>query len=240
MSFYNGYLYWGTLNPPLFGINTFFATYGKPTDQQTVITDVLRAYRTASLFRAQSFSTGTPSIQLLYGESSLNVYSPTTQTWQVTPNNVPSGTCTTACGTAALYGHSGFGNVWTNYMWSMGVINSRLYVGTMNWEFLAFEQGMLGSTTIPQIPLQPSKFGASLFYFANSTSAAVPVSINGIGNFLNYGVRNIIPYNATTFYVGTANPMNLATTGTTNVTGAACVVSQCRGGWELIEVDPTN
>jgi hypothetical protein len=240
LSFFNGYLYWGTLNPPVFAINIFFQTYGQPTDHQTVVTDVLRAYRTAALLRAQNFSTGTPSIQLLYGEANLSVYSPATATWQSTPNNVPSGTCITACGTPGLYGHSGFGNVWTNYIWSMGVINSRLYVGTMNWEFLAFEQGMAGSTTVPQLPLQPSKFGAGLYYFADNTSAGVPVSTNGLGNFLNYGVRNIIPYNPTAFFVGTANPMNLATTGTTNLTGAACEVSQCRGGWELIEIDPTN
>jgi hypothetical protein len=240
MSFFNGYLYWGTMNPAFAAANVLFQTYGTPTDPTTVVTDGLLANRTAVLLRGKNFSTGTPSIDLLYGETKLPVYLPATATWQSTPNNVPNGTCTTACGSPALYGHSGFGNVWTNYMWSMGVVNSRLYVGTMNWEFLAFEQRMLGNTGEPQLPLQPSKFGAALYYFADNTSAAVPVSTNGLGNFLNYGVRNIIPYNATTFFVGTANPMNLATTGVTNVDGAACVVSQCRGGWELIEVNPTN
>jgi len=66
------------------------------------------------------------------------------------------------------------------------------------------------------------------------------VSTNGLGNFLNYGVRNIIPYSSTQFFLGMANPMNLATTGTTNVTGANCLVAQCRGGWELIEINPGN
>jgi hypothetical protein len=60
-----------------------------------------------------------------------------------------------------------------------------------------------------------------------------------LGNFLNYGVRNIGSYNSALF-LGMANPMNLATTGTTNITGADCLVAECRGGWELIEVDPAS
>ena len=125
------------------------------------------------------------------------------------PNNVARGTCTNACGTPSLYGSAGFNNIWTNYMWSMAVINSQLYVGTMSWEFLAYAQG--GAVT-QNLPLQPSKFGASLFYFADSSHAATAVSTNGLGNFLNYGIRNIIPYSSSMFFLGTANPMNLATT----------------------------
>ncbi len=68
MSFYNGYLYWGTLNPPLSSVNLLFQTYGKPTDPQTIVTDGLRANRTAVLLRAQNFSAASaPSINnLLY------------------------------------------------------------------------------------------------------------------------------------------------------------------------------
>jgi hypothetical protein len=66
----------------------------------------------------------------------------------------------------------------------------------------------------------------------------MPVTTTGMGNFLNYGIRNIIPYSSSMFFVGTANPMNLATTPYTNVSGAACGVAVCQGGWELIEVDP--
>lgn len=241
MSFFDGYLYWGTLNPPLVSIETLFNAYGEPTDPQTIAEDSLLANRTAVLFRAQNFSTASPSINLLYGAASLPVFIPPTSTtagtWTVEPNNVPSGTCSTACGTHALYGTSGFNNIWTNYMWSMAVINSNLYVGTMSWEFLAYAQG---STLTSDLPLQPSKFGASLFYFADTSHAATAVSTNGLGNFLNYGVRNIIPYSSSMFFVGTGNPMNLATAGDTNVTGADCLVAECRGGWELIEIDPVT
>ncbi len=126
-------------------------------------------------------------------------------------------------------------------MWSMAVINSRLYVGTMNWEFVAYGYTLAGVATLPpSLPLQPAKFGAGLFYFADSTHSITPVSTNGLGNFLNYGVRNIIPYSPSMFFIGTANPMSQANSGDTNVAGAACLVAECRGGWELIEVDPGN
>jgi len=243
MSFFNGYLYWGTLNPPLASINKFFQTYGQPADQQTVATDAVQANRTAVLFRAVGFSTGSPTINLLYGEAMLPVYTPPVELspggWALAPNNVPTATCATACGVRALYGQSGFGNVWTNYMWSMALINSRLYVGTMNWEFVAYAYAIKDNLTLPpNLPVSPADFGAGLFYFADADHAAIPVSTNGVGNFLNYGVRNIIPYNSTTFFLGMANPMNLATSGDTNVPGAACSVAVCRGGWELIEIGP--
>ncbi len=199
MSYYNGYLYWGTLNPPLSSVNLLFQTYGKPTDPQTIVTDGLRANRTAVLLRAQNFSAAAPSINLLYGESSLPVFTAATPTtpgdWNLGPNNVPSGTCTSACGTRPLFGQSGFGNIWTDYMWSMAVINSRLYIGTMNWEFVAYGYTLAGVATLPpSLTLQPAKFGDGLFYFADSTHSITPVSTNGLRRFLNYGVRNIIPY----------------------------------------------
>ena len=105
----------------------------------------------------------------------------------------------------------------------------------MNWEFLAFAQDSALTTSLP---LQPSRFGGGLYYFTDTSHGATALSPNGVGNFLNYGVRSIIPYNSSTFFLGMANPMNLATTGNTNVSGASCRVAECRGGWELIEIDP--
>jgi hypothetical protein len=243
MAFFDGYLYWGTLNPVLSGASKLFTQYGKPTDIATLVEWVARGNRTAVMFRAQNFSTPYASVDLLYGEANLPVLIPPSgsapATWTTQPNNVPSNGCTTGCGTRALFGHSGFDNIWTSYMWSMGVVNSRLYVGTMDWAFLAYANGFQSTNpAYPMIP-EPAKFGGGLFYFPDTVHGVVPVSINGVGNFFNYGIRNIMPYSPTQFFVGTANPMNIATAGTTNVTGAACSgVTQCRGGWELIEVDP--
>lgn len=250
MTFYNGYLYWGTLNPTLAAINRIFNTYGKPTDQQTVATFAAEGNRTAVLFNGQNFSTATPTIRLLYGNAQLPVYVPanpnanpaTAAAFVLTNNNVPSGSCTTACGTPAVYGLSGINNIWTNYMWSMAVVNTRLYVGTMDWSFLAYAPETQNISTLPPGVLTPTpgNFGGKLFYFADSLHAAIPVSTTGVGNFLNYGIRNIIPYSSTMFFVGTSNPMNIATTANTDVTGAPCDVAECQGGWELIEIDPAG
>jgi hypothetical protein len=248
MAFYNGYLYWGTLNPTLSAVSRIFKVYGTPTDPNIIGEDALKANRTAVLFRGQNFSTGTPQIDLLYGQSALPVYSagnptanpPVPPSWTLTPTNTPTGSCATACGTPPLFGESGFNNVWTNYMWSMAVINSRLYVGTMNWEYLAAAGLITNNAQLPPLGTpQPSQFGANLYYFADTSTPAIPVSTNGIGNYLNYGVRNIIPFSATMFFLGTANPMGLAAGATANFPGASCsAVGVCRGGWELIEIDP--
>jgi hypothetical protein len=246
MAFFNGELYWGTLHPPLVAVNAIFTKYGKPRDQATQATDLTNANRTAVLFRGKNFSTSAPSIDLLYGAVNLWVFTPPTPetpngSWSMQPNNVANGNCISACGTPPLYGQPGFNNLWTNYMWTMAVSDSRLYVGTMNWEFPARELAVAFNVTLPPtLPLDPATFGAGLFYFADNSSAAIPVTTTGAGNFLNYGIRSILPYGSSTLFVGTANPTNLATSGTTNVPNAACSVDQCRGGWELIEIDPAN
>ena len=54
MSFFGGYLYWGTLNPPLVAVETLFNAYGQPSDPQTVAKDGLLANRTAVLFRGRT------------------------------------------------------------------------------------------------------------------------------------------------------------------------------------------
>jgi hypothetical protein len=250
MTFFNGYLYWGTLNPTLAAIQRIVNIYGKPTDPQTVATFVVQGNRSSVVFNGQNFSTATPTVNLLYGNAQLPVYvpanpnanPPTAAAFVQTKNNVPSGSCITACGTPATYGLSGFDNVFTNYTWTMTVINTRLYVGTMNWEFLAYtaEQANISELPTGALSPSPSAFGGKLYYFPDTFHGAIPVSTTGVGNFLNYGVRNIIPYSSTMFFVGTANPMSLATTPNTGVAGAACNVAACQGGWELIEIDPAG
>ncbi len=244
MSFYNGYLYWGTLNPPFSSVNKFFQTYPKPTDLTTSTEFVLQANRTAVLLRGQNFSTATPTVDLLYGETGLPVFTApvapaTLGTWALQPNNIPTSTCSVNCGVPPLYGHSGFNNIFTNYMWTMALLNNRLYVGTMNWAFLANTYSVASNVSVPAyLQLTPSNFGAALYYFSDTTHPAIPVSTNGIGNYLNYGVRNMIPYSSSSLFLGMANPMNLATTSTSNYPGAVCSLGICRGGWELIEINP--
>ena len=71
----------------------------------------------------------------------------------------------------------------------------------------------------------PQTFGADIFSFKDNNSPAVAETINGMGNYLNYGVRALIPNGNTSLIIGTANPMNL-NSGIPS------------GGWQLIEAMP--
>jgi hypothetical protein len=62
--------------------------------------------------------------------------------------------------------------------------------------------------------------GDDLWRFRNSASPAVCENFEGLGNFLNYGIRMMVVGDENTVYIGTANPMNL----------------EEKGGWELYEL----
>jgi hypothetical protein len=229
---YNGILYWGTMNVPYISTGRLENYYGKPTDQSVFGPYIVDTWRAVVVFNGQGFTTGTPQINLLYGAASNFVYAPGTTVnngvFTLTPNNMHVN---------PLYGAPGFGNAYNNYIWSMGIWNGKLYVGTMDWGFMAGDMAPLLSAqgaaiNITQL-IPPSGYGADLYSFPNTTSKATPESTNGIGNYLNYGVRNIIPYTyptgAISLFIGTANPMNLSTVG-----------SGPFGGWELIELKSSS
>jgi hypothetical protein len=71
----------------------------------------------------------------------------------------------------------------------------------------------------------PIGVGADLFRFPRPNAMAVPESIEGVGNYTNYGVRTMIADD--NLYLGMANPMNLLTDPDDNVP---------EGGWELLSL----
>ncbi len=75
-------------------------------------------------------------------------------------------------------------------------------------------------------PDSPLAYGADLMRFDDLEQKALAVSRDGIGNFLNYGIRTMIG-KGDTLYIGTANPMNLESL--TND-------SRPEGGWELLKI----
>jgi hypothetical protein len=137
-------------------------------------------------------------------------------------------------GAKPVYGSSGFGNPYNNYIWTMTQFNNKLYVGTMDWSYVAADsfafvkqaQGQQIPDITKLIPVQ--QYGADLYSFANTTSPAVAESISGLGNYLNYGIRAMFVNGSASLLLGTANPQNTATTSTTTP----------HGGWELIEATP--
>jgi hypothetical protein len=206
---FGGYLYWGTMHVPLQSTLVHRATYPQPTDDLTRL-QARNTQRGLSVWRGKDLGTPNQKIELLYGESTLPAYAPETATWSAVPT-----------GWTPLHGRSGFGNSLNNYTWRMTVAGDRLYVGTMDWGYLVHDL-----LTSPP-PTDPALWGGDLWTFPSTAEAAQPINTTGLGNHLNYGIRNMVA-DGDDLYLGMANPMNLRTDPTDDVP---------EGGWELIKLN---
>lgn len=213
------YLYWTTMQVPYSGLGAFSAAYGEPDNVIDFISAFYNTTRPTIVFRSKNLDTSTQNIELLYGDANLPVYNPTSSSWSSMPNKL---------GTAPLYGGAGYGNFYNAYTWSMTVYNNQLYAGTFDWSYLGNEtisalvESYLGQPI--SITLPNATYGADLFRFDSTRKAAKAISLYGIGNYLNYGIRNMLVLNGK-LYLGSANSYNLAATP-----------GQPNGGWELIEL----
>jgi hypothetical protein len=214
MSF-GGYLYWGEMHVP--GESLIAWQQMHPGGDSTAA--ITGTYRPISLFRGKNFGTPQQSVELLYGLPNLPVYDNSSQSWKIVPNLMNQ---------APRYGLAGFGNFYNNYDWWMEVYQNQLYVGTMDFSYLV--SGQAGTPllelpfTLPQSPMNNQYYwGADLWRFPSSNSPALPVSLAGVENYLNYGIRTMVA-DDNGLYLGTANPMNLKTGGAP------------QGGWELLQI----
>jgi hypothetical protein len=226
---FDGYLYWGTMHVPGFAMQAVATQYGLAlTNQDVMLAAGLGTHRAISIFRGRHFSeTNIPNqnIDLAYGFANMPVYNAASNQWELTANKM---------GKAPLFGWAGFGNLFNNYTWTMDTYQSNLYVGTMDFGYVGWDMLplFLGADQIDQIELyfalnrfDPTLyFGADLFCFRSSANRAVPVMLNGMGNYSSYGIRTMVS-TSNRLYLGMANPMNLMTD--TND-------AQPEGGWELI------
>lgn len=89
--------------------------------------------------------------------------------------------------------------------------------------FLATSLGVGESAVLNELP-PPAFVGADLWRFPGARSRALPESLGGVGNAYNYGVRTMVAA-PDALYVGTANPINLATDPDDG---------RPDGGWELL------
>jgi len=231
MAYYGGYVYWGTMHVPGQAFEAAEQVHPGGTSQGE-LANFVGSYRAISIFRVPVSDPTPANVQMLYGEAQLPAYDYGTNSWQTVNNNMG--------GIAGLYGSSGFGNEFNNYTWSMAVYGGKLYVGTMDWSYLASQAWpqiaqQLGLPTGTPNPLDEiATYGADLWRFPSTTSAATAVSTNGVGNYLNYGLRNMLSVEDSTsanngLYLGMADPENLATTG-----------GGPKGGWELIRLVSTT
>ncbi|MGO9611828.1 MAG: IPT/TIG domain-containing protein [Dissulfurispiraceae bacterium] len=216
---FNGYLYWSSMHVPLVSFEIFERIYGgnlnpyDPANQQVEY----NTWRAGSIFRSKGFDTANPSVQLLYGETDLPVYHPgpgEPLAQPLPPGTLPTGTWVNTSNNmnqSPRYGSSGLNNIFNNYIWSMAIHDGQLFVGTMDSGFL--------------VSSDPSNPGGDLYRFLPADIPAIAESLNGIGNYTNYGVRNLLS-TTTGLYAGMANPMNLSVNTPDNQDG----------GWELVQL----
>ncbi len=222
---YNNQIYWGLMQVPGTGVLAYITVYGykpslTPAQFQALYLNTSRA---TPLFRYNPAtgstcmpSAGNPGAlpspnpcQMLYGTNPLPVGDATEANWNT---QCPLTGCQ-----KALYGAAGFGNPQNYYMWSSSVYQNRLYFGTLDWSFITGE-GACGNVTANQCHQEMAQqassagFGADLWRIDSPTSAAKAESLNGLGNYLSYGIRNMVA-DACNLYVGIANAMNLRTSG---------------------------
>ncbi|GAB1643160.1 hypothetical protein [Krasilnikovia sp. MM14-A1259] len=218
---FGGYLYWGTMHVPLKATKVHQTVYPQTTDDAKAA-QVRNTQRGISIWRGKDLGLPTQQIELLYGETTLPAYDPGTATWKAV-----------STGWTPKYGRSGFGYPFNNYTWRMAVAGDRLYVGTMDWSYIAADimnqpSGFSARDRAAILQdIDPDAYGGDLWTFPSTSEAATPVNIKGLGNYLNYGIRNMIP-NGNGLYLGMADPMNLRTDPTDDVP---------EGGWELIRLD---
>lgn len=217
---YDGYLYWGTMHVPFLAALAHSQVYGPPASQEEFLATVLGTHRAISIFRGRDFGTDKEKIEVVYGDPLLPAY--IDGQWQIVPNKMGR----------PLYGPSGFGNFFNNYTWTMSVYDNKLFVGTMDWSYLAGDmlktlvQQQTGSPMTQSLNLPAFSYGADLFAFVSSNLPAIPISTDGVGNYTSYGIRNSLSADQA-MYLGMANPMNLLTNTKDKIP---------EGGWELIRV----
>ena len=252
---HDGWLYWTTMVPPGMQAGYFDALYGNtaPNDY-----GFLGSYRPTVMFRGKFLDTTKPQIQMLYGNALLPKYvqtgsltgcgTSTTCEWKLVPNAMG--------GIPGMYGHAGYNNPFNSYTWWMRQYNGELFIGTFDWTYLLtetlfdvvnnhaklpeFDLGMPSislhdAITIPQGVIDAARQfeGADLLRIHSSNNPAYIVSLNGVGNFSNYGIRNMMQLGSE-LYIGTANPFNLL-----NPQVNQNYQNQL-GGWELLHLKPTG
>jgi hypothetical protein len=220
---YNNQIYWGLMQVPYTGVLAHTEAYSlrrlTAAQEQALYVNTRRA---TPLFRynpaAGSDCFATPNAcQMLYGTNPLPIDQGDGITFTM---GCPQAGCQTA-----LYGPAGFGQPAAQYMWASSVYQNRLYFGLLDWSFIdaqaAYSAANPGATAAQnnQAMDQNEKanpsagYGGDVWRFDSPTSPAKAESLNGLGNYLNYGIRTMVA-DACNLYVGMAGAMNLRTSGT--------------------------
>lgn len=250
---FDGYLYWGTMHVPFLatafalGSLNLDADKSGSVDTNELLTTALGTYRAINIFRGRNF-TYHRKLEVLYGLRYFPVYDSSARSYTIASDTVHQNKMPDP---VPKWGLPGFGNFFNVYTWSMAEFDEQLYIGTFDWSYL-LAQGVLGigfdSMTTPPLPPVQAQiiadiykyldqvhfpwyvWGADLYRIKDKHSKAVPEDVAGVGNFTNYGIRNMVEGSG--LYLGMANPMNLLTNPSPNDPNNILP----EGGWELIKM----
>jgi hypothetical protein len=226
---WQGKLYFGTYQVPLFQTLNSFTFYGRPKTWAGRLDTYKNAERATSMLAMENVGQSGQKVTLLYGEERMPVYDTRLHVWLKQPNNL---------GQAPKFGHAGFGNRFNYYPWTWTLFGGKLYMATFDASSAA-PDAFTGIGSQPNLldlppmavgllkPITELAFqryaGGDIWRMDSPTTAAVPEDLSGYGNLYNYGIRVWVPFeDKGKLYGGTANPFNLRT-------GPAEP-----GGWELI------
>lgn len=225
MASFDGHLYWGTLNLPFMGYAAHLIAYGYRAEELT--TAPYYTLRPASLLRGRDFGGSSPRLEVVYGFDKAQVFIPqgteqlndrtvTTGIWQEQPNKTGK----------PLYGDAGFGTISNAYIWSMGVYDNKLFMGTMDTSFntrvimqtipatiLARVVGLdifePANLHPPVMPLRRLRgYGADVYVMGSSARPAQLVTKMAFGQYSTTGIRTMVA-TPSGLYMGTANSFNL-------------------------------
>lgn len=215
---FQGDLYWGSMQPPFMGALAHLQVMQsrEPTD---ILAALVGADRRVSIYRGRNFGKPHQRLELLYGERYLPAFDPATQRWSLRPTGMGK----------PRFGRSGFGGFDNRYLWSLEVHEGALYFGTFDSSLLEHElltampqllaglgmeidlpESVLSTMLAVIAPALDNRMytGADLWRMRMRTARALPVSLDGLRNTRNYGVRHL-ESRAGALWIGTANPFNL-------------------------------
>jgi hypothetical protein len=215
---FDGWVYWGTMHVPGYTFVKFISIWGEPEYVWDKRDLTYATWREACIFRARNLGTPQQEIQLLYGGTAVfdldQGYYPVVDEYD--PSDIDIRYRMNKMGLKPLYGRGGFDNEWNNYIWTMTVYDDHLYVGTMDFSWIPMEdEEIVRENDIER----RSVYGSDLWRIESADAPAMPVSVDGLRNGLNYGTRSMISDDRF-IYIGTGNQANLSEAG----------------GWELIKL----
>jgi hypothetical protein len=216
LAFWKGWLWFGTMHNTAGTYTahtrcTLPACYGQPANTDEQLALLMTVSRAATLWRARLGDDGRPQVELLYGETELPALVPGTRSFEMRPT-----------GWTPRHGPSGAGNPFLTYAWSASAGDNDLLFGFYDYRYVFDVNLGIVPPPVPASNPDPRRgYGADLWRFSDPEQPAVPENVSGLGQFSNYGVRNMLRLNGNgDIIAGIANSLNL----------------EPQGGWELLRL----